>query len=168
MNSFINTVLRPIGEFLASPIKRSLLFIGILCLIVLIDYLSLGVNRRTFVFYTIDEKTIVVEDRMLKHAKTKEDDIIRYVEETLLGPVSPELLPLLPRGTKLNSLLFREGIVYMDLSESAALPPIEGGNTLINFRTFHESILRNFSYINNVRFFIEGNAIFPGDFYIVN
>jgi hypothetical protein len=167
MNGFINTIFRSIGEFLASPVKRNLLFVAVLSIIALSDFLYLGLVRRTFVFYTANEGITVVEDRMLKHAVSREGDIIRYVEETLLGPVSPDLLPLFPRGTRLNSLLFRDGIVYTDLSVSAALPPIEGGNTLDNFRTFYNSILRNFSYVNDVRFFIEGNAIFSGDFHFL-
>ncbi|MCL2265194.1 MAG: GerMN domain-containing protein [Treponema sp.] len=102
---------------------------------------------------------------MLKHSPSREVDIIRYVDETLLGPVSPGLLPLFPRETKLKSLLYRDGVVYADFSDNAALPPIEGGKTLDNFRTLYSSILRNFPYIKDVRFFIDGNAIFVYEFY---
>jgi len=164
MNALINSIFRPVAEFLQSPVKRSLLLIGILILIAIVEFLSLGLARRTFVFYTISDGVIVVEDRMLKHSRTREGDIIRYTEETLLGPVSPDLLPLLPRGTKLKSLLFRNGVVYADFSSGAAMPPIEGGRTLDNFRTFYDSILRNFSYVKDVRFFIEGTAIYAENF----
>lgn len=160
MNKFLNTILRPIVEFLSSSLKRRLLFIGILCLAALIEFLTLGLARRTFVFYTINDGVIVVEDRMLKHSRSKEGDIIRYTEEALLGPAAPDLLPLFPRGTKLKSLLYRNGVVYADFSEDAALPPVEGGSTMINFQTLRDGILRNFSYVKNVRFFIEGNAVY--------
>jgi len=160
MSSFFNTVLRPIGDFFASPVKRSFLFIGILALAALFEFFYLGLARRTFVFYTINDGVIVVEDRMLKHSNSREGDIIWYVEETLLGPVSPNLLPLFPTGTRLNSLMYRDGIVYADFTSDAAMPPAEGGNTLHNFRTFYDGILRNFSYVDDVRFFIEGNVIF--------
>ncbi|MCL2719857.1 MAG: GerMN domain-containing protein [Treponema sp.] len=168
MSALINTIFKPIGEFLVSPVKRNLLLIGILCLVALIDYINLGVARRTFLFYTTNGENVVVEDRMLKHSRSKEVDIIRYVEETLLGPVSHNLLPLMPRGTKLESLLFRDGVVYANFSDIASLPPAEGGETLKNFRTFYSNILRNFSYVNDVRFFIDGNSIFTGVFYIEN
>jgi hypothetical protein len=164
MNALLNTILRPIAEFLESPVKRCFLFVGILLLVALVEFLSLGLARRTFVFYTISDGVIVVEDRMLKHSKSREGDIIRYVEETLLGPVSPDLLPLLPRGTKLKTLMYRSGVVYADFSSDAAMPPIEGGRTLDNFRTFYAGILRNFSYVRDVRFFIEGTAIFTDNF----
>jgi len=134
-------------------------------MVAIIDFFFLGVARKTFVFYTIKEGVIAVEDRMLKHSGSREEDITRYAEETLLGPVSPDLLPLFPRGTKLRSLLYRNGVVYADLSVSAALAPAEGGSAIVNFRTFYDSILRNFSYVKDVRFFIDGTAVFTGEFH---
>ena len=159
MKDHINTVFRSIADFLSSTVKRRLFFIVILALAALTEFLVLGLARRTFIFYTVDEGNIVVEDRMLKHSKSREGDIIRYTEEVLLGPVSPDLLPLFPRETRLKSLLYRNGVVFADFSADAALPPIEGGSAINNFRTFYAGILRNFPYVKDVRFFIEGNAV---------
>jgi spore germination protein GerM len=131
-----------------------------LAIFTLSEFLIFGLARRTFVFYTIDTGVIVVEDRMLKSSNSREGDIIRYTEETLLGPVSPELLPLFPKETRLKSLLYRNGVVYADFSEDALFTPSESGNTLHNFKTLHTGILRNFSYVKEVRFFIEGNAVY--------
>jgi len=153
-----------IAGFLSSSFKRRLFFISILAVVALTEFFVLGLARRTFVFYTVSDGVLVVEDRMLKHSESREGDIIRYTEETLLGPVAPGLLPLFPRETRLKSLLYRNGVVYADFSADAALPPIEGGRTIDNFRTFYAGILRNFSYVNDVRFFIEGNVIFTEDF----
>jgi len=164
MGNILNTLFKPMSNFLSSPAKRCVILIIILSVAAGLDFFFLGLARKTFVFYTIKEGTISVEDRMLKHAKSREDDIIRYTEETLLGPVSPDLLPLFPRGTRLKSLLLRDGVVYANLAEDAAFAPAEGGSTLVNFRTFHDSILRNFSYVKNVYFFIEGNAVFTEEF----
>ena len=116
-------------------------------------------------FYTSNEGVISVEDRMLKRSESHESDIIRYTEEMLLGPVAPDLLPLFPRETRLKSLLYRNGVVFVDFSADAALPPIEGGRTLDNFHTFKAGILRNFSYVKDVRFFIDGNAIYIEEFW---
>jgi len=164
MNAFIITVLKPIANFLSSGKKRNLLFAGLLALTAFVEFSVLGLARRTFVFYTISNGVIVVEDRMLKHSSSREVDIIRYTEETLLGPVSPDLLPLFPRGTKLRSLLYRDGVVFADFSQDASLPPVEGGRTLDNFHTFYAGILRNFSYVKDVRFFIEGTAVYVDEF----
>jgi len=41
--------------------------------------------------------------------------------ELLLGPRSPALRPAFPRGTRLESAIYRKGRLYVDLSEDAAL-----------------------------------------------
>jgi len=157
MSAFFN-IYRAFTCFMSSAVKRRLVWVGALVLFTLSEFLFFGLARRTFVFYTIDDGVIVVEDRMLKPSNSKEGDIIRYTEETLLGPVSPELQPLFSKETRLKSLLYRNGVVYADFSEDAVFPPSEGGNTLHSFKTLHAGILRNFSYVKDVRFFIEGNA----------
>jgi hypothetical protein len=157
------------GHFASHGVKTLILviFAFVLGIVALSEFLILGLARRTFVFYTVDDGEIVVEDRMLKRAPSREIDIIRYTEETLLGPVSPDLLPLFPRGTRLKSLLYRNGVVYADLSADAALPPEEGGNALNNFRTLYDGIKRNFSSVRDVRFFIDGHASFFGEFNVL-
>jgi hypothetical protein len=128
------------------------------------EFMVLGLVRRTFVFYSINNRSVIVEDRMLKRSSNRELDISRYVEEVLLGPVSQDSAPQFPRETRLRSLLYRDGVVYADLSESAALPPLEGGDVFRNFRTLNEGIRRNFSYVKDVRLFVAGNAAFYDEF----
>jgi len=164
MSALFNTIISSIYSFLSSVVRRRIMWIGILGIFTLSEFLFFGLARRTFVFYTIDDGVVVVEDRMLKSSSSKEGDIIRYTEEMLLGPVSPELLPLFPIGTRLNSLLYRNGVVYVDFSEEAVFPPAEGVSVLGNFRTLHAGILRNFSYVKDVRFFIEGNPVYAEEF----
>ena len=144
-------------------VKKSIIFLLLLVIlgfIAIIEFYISGLARKTFVFYNIDNGLIVVEDRMLRRTQSREVDITRYVEEVLLGPVSPDLLPLFPKETRLRSLLYRNGVVYADFSEDAALPPIEGGDGLKNFQTLYEGVLRNFSYVREMRFFIIGNAAY--------
>jgi hypothetical protein len=164
MSSFFNTISKSVTGFLSSPVSRCLLLIAIISIAALAEFFFLGLARRTFVFYTISDGVIVVEDRMLKHSSSREGDIIRYTEETLLGPVAPDLLPLFPRETRLKSLLYRNGVVYVDFTEEAAMPPEEGGRTLDNFKTFYAGILRNFSYVKDVRFFIDGRSVYSEEF----
>jgi len=164
MRRIINDIINTIAEFMSSGIKRSIVLIGILVLITIVDFFSLGLARRTFVFYTIKDGVLVVEDRMIKHSGSKEEDIIRYTEEALLGPVAQDLMPLFPRETRLKALLFRDGVVYVDLTSAAAMPPIEGGQVKVNFNTLYNGILRNFSYVKNVRFFIEGQSVYSEGF----
>ena len=61
------------------------------------------------------------------------------------------------------SLLFRDGVVYLDLSEAAALP-VEGGNSFQSLSALRGGIMRNFGFVKDVRLFIAGNEAFPGRF----
>jgi len=139
-------------------------FLALLPIVALIEFFALGLARRTYVFYAIDNGAISVEDRMLKRSPSRELAVTRYVEEALLGPVSPNSLPLFPKETRLRSLLYRDGMVYADFSENAVLPPVEGGEALKNFQTLHAGISRNFPFVREVRFFIVGKAAYADEF----
>ena len=106
----------------------------------------------------------MVEDRLLRRSTDRETDVHRYVDEVLLGPVSPDSAPLFPRETRLHSFMYREGVVYADLSEVAALPPVEGGDVFRNLLTLNQGVRRNFSYVKDVRLFIGGNEVFFEEF----
>ena len=148
-----------------TPKKRlALIFLTVLAMTALIEFLVLGLARRTFVFYAIDSGIVTVEDRMLRRSPSRETDITRYVEEAVLGPVSPDSLPLFPKETRLKSLMYRDGVVYADFSEEAVLPPPEGGEVLKNLRTLYSGIMRNFPYVRDIRFFIAGRAAYSAEF----
>ncbi|MCL1837063.1 MAG: GerMN domain-containing protein [Treponema sp.] len=164
--------LRPLPSWLKMRKKRLLLvFPAALALAALIDFFALGLARRTFLFYTVDSGIVTVEERMLRvsggnllRPASREVDIARYVQEALLGPVSPDSLPLFPRETRLKSLMYRNGVVYADFSEEAVLPPLEGGEVLTNMQTLQAGIARNFPYVRDQRFFIEGKAAYAAEF----
>ncbi|MDR0623011.1 MAG: GerMN domain-containing protein [Treponema sp.] len=164
MNVFVKDALTAAAGFLRNKRNRRFLFLILLGIFAFVEFLVLGLVRRTFVFYSINDGMMTVEDRMLKRSPSRELDIARYVEEALLGPISPDMAPLFPRDTRLLSLLYRDGVVYADLSESAALPPPEGGEVFRNLYTLNAGIRRNFSFIKDVRLFIAGKAGYYDDF----
>jgi hypothetical protein len=173
-------------RFRISRKKLSLILLAILALAALNEFFVLGLARRTFVFYDIDRGIAIVEERMLRvfqgesaHSSAREIEITRYVEEAILGPISPNSLPLFPKETRLSSLLYRDGVVYLDLSEDAVMPPLEsqswasaslqnsplqGGEVFTNMKTLGNGIKRNFPFVRDVRFFIAGKAAFSGKF----
>jgi len=163
MNASFITILKSVSKFLVSKPARRFLLLVFLAVGATVEFYNLGLARRTFVFYTVNDGSIVVEDRMLRRSSSREIDIIRYTEEVLLGPVAPDLQPLFPREIRLKSLLYRDGVVYADLTADAELP-VEGGTTIDNFRTLYAGILRNFSYVSDVRFFIDGRAAYADGF----
>jgi hypothetical protein len=60
--------------------------------------------------------------------------------------------------------MYRQGVFYANLTESAALPPREGGDVFRSLLTLNEGIRRNFSFINDVKLFIGGNEVFLKEF----
>ncbi|MDR2144578.1 MAG: GerMN domain-containing protein [Treponema sp.] len=144
---------------------RRLSYLILLGCFALFDVAHQGMSRRTFVFYTFDRGETLVEDRMLLRSASREENITRYVEEALLGPVSLEAAPLFPRGTRLRSLIFRDGTVYGDLDQNAALPVLEAkADVFTALLALNRGIRRNFSYAADVKLFIEGNEAFFKEF----
>jgi hypothetical protein len=148
--------------FFSERSKRRMFYLLILALLAGVDFLKSGLVRRTLMFYAISQGTETVEDRFFPRSGSGETDIHRYVEEVLLGPAAPGVAPLFPRETRLESLLYREGTVYAGLSEPAALPPPEGGSVFDKLRVLRAGILRNFPFVKEVKFFINGNEILGG------
>jgi hypothetical protein len=164
----VKDIFLSIGRFFKMKSVGPLCFLLLVSLFALEDFLYSGYVRRTFVFYFAADLSIIVEDRMLRRSESREEDITWYVEEFLLGPESPDLAPLFPKETRLRSLLYRDGVVYADLSESAALPfseqgfPASGRGVFEGFETLYRGIRRNFPYVRDVRLFAGGNRAFAG------
>jgi hypothetical protein len=150
-------------EFFSARLPRRLFYVVCISLFALVEFLVLGMSRRTFVFYNAQDGAVVVETRQIKRTFSPEAAIRRYVGEALLGPVLPDLAPLFPKGSRLLSLLFRDGTVYADISQNAVFP-VEGGNVFLSCLTLNEGIRRNFPSVKHVKLFIGGNEVFFSEF----
>ena len=150
--------------FFGKKRSRRLFYLALICFFALGEFLLSGLVRRTFVFYSSIEGNAVIEDRMLRQSQDRETDMRRYVDEVLLGPASPDSAPLFPRETRLQSFMYREGVVYADLSEAAALPLGGTGDVFRSLLTLNRGIRRNFPQVKDVRLFIGGNEVFFKEF----
>jgi len=164
MNPILKKTFTSISAFFSRKRNRRFVYLALIGLFALGEFLYSGLVRRTFVFYSNIEGITVVEDRMLRRSSDQETDIRRYIDEVLLGPVSPDSAPLFPRETRLNSFMYREGVVYADLTESAALPLGGNGDVYRSLLTLNEGVRRNFPSIKDVRLFIGGNEVFFKEF----
>jgi hypothetical protein len=166
MNDIVRKVLKYLYFLFGIKRNRYLCFLVLISIVALVDYLVLGLVRKTFVFYSVLEGTQIVEERMQRHSDSPETNMRRYTEEALLGPVSPDAAFLFPGETKLQSFVYRDGVVYADFSESAALSADSPGaeDVFLGFLTLNEGIRRNFSSVKDVRLFIGGNEIFFNEF----
>jgi hypothetical protein len=164
MNPKLSKILSSIGAFFSNKRNRRISYLAALVLFALGEFLLSGLVRRTFVFYSNLEGTPAVEERMLRRSSDPETGIRRYIDEVLLGPVSPESAPLFPRETRLSSFIYRENVVYADLTESAALPQEGQPGVFHSLLTLNEGVRRNFPYVKDVRIFIGGNEVFFEEF----
>ncbi|WP_010258394.1 GerMN domain-containing protein [Treponema primitia] len=164
MKGFIKDFPAAAARFLQKKAQRRFMYLCLLGILAFADFLILGLVRRTFVFYSIDTGIPVVEDRMVSQTGSRENVISRYVKEALLGPVSLDSAPLFSKGTRLESLLYRDGVIYADLSESAALAPLNGADVFTGLYTLYGGIRRNFSYVKDVRLFIAGHEAYSEKF----
>jgi len=164
MNVRAKDLISKLRLFLGKTKNRRLVYLLVISLFALGDFLYSGLARRTFVFYSNIGDNIVVEDRMLRRSGDRETDIRRYVNDVLLGPASPRSNPLFPRETRLSSFMYRDGVVYVDFTEPAALPVSRVGGVFRSLLTLNEGIRRNFSSVKDVRLFIGGNAVFFEEF----
>ena len=154
-----------LSNFFAKKKNRRLVYIAAICLFAALDFWFSGLVRKTFVFYSNIEGNTVVEDRMLHRSGNRQTDIRRYLDEVLLGPVSPDSAPLFPRETRLHAFMYRDAVVYADLTEPAVFPQSGGGGDVFrNMLTLYEGIRRNFSYVRDVKLFIGGNEVFFEEF----
>jgi len=160
----VSKILAPLREFFALRKNRRLAYLLLLCLFALGDFLYTGLARRTFVFYTIRDAETVVEERFLRRSGDRETDIRRYAEQALLGPIAQDWALLFPREARVQSVMYRQGVVFVDLTEEAALPPPDGGTVFNSFLTLNRGIRRNFSFVNDVRMFVGGDQSFFEEF----
>ena len=163
MSAVSRVIISPIYNFFADKRKRRLFYLAIICLLALGEFLLSGLVRRTLIFYSIDGKSII-EERMLRQSQDRETDIRRYIEEVLLGPSSPDTAPLFHRETQLRSFMYRDGIVYADFTEQAALPLGDSHDVFRSLFTLNQGVRRNFPQVKDVRLFIGGNEVFFEEF----
>jgi spore germination protein GerM len=160
MRGIPGALLNGMGRFFARARNRRVIYLAVLAVCALGEVIIAGSLRQTFVFYAPGRDIEALEERMIRRSSTKEAAIRRYVEEALLGPVSPDLAPLFPRETALHSLLLRDGVVYVNLSLTAALAAAEGVDSFRNLYVLNAGIRRNFRYVKDVRLFIEGTEAY--------
>jgi hypothetical protein len=143
-----------------------LLLAGSLSLFLLLLLVSLALflsgphwARRTLFFPEISSLKLAGETRFLPRRRSLEADVQLLVEELILGPGLPMHRPLLPRETRLVSVLARQRRVYLSLSPGILR---EGGESPFRpeqaLRALSDVILFNFPRIRRLELLIDGQV----------
>ncbi len=116
---------------------------------------------RTLFFPRTTRTELSSERRLVPRVPDAEREVRLLVEELLLGPVNIAHTRILPRETRIRSLLRRDDVVYLDLT---AEPIVERSDTDGMVETAIEaierSILFNFRSVEEVVITVGGNVPF--------
>ena len=122
-------------------------------------YISVNLHKteRTFFFPEHNNSKTVGESRRIPRFINREKNVDIFTRELLLGPLNMKLDSLFSSGTKLEKMLYRNKIIYLDLDIKALFPDkkaIHGFDTGI--RLLKKNIKFNFPYVKKVVVTISG------------
>jgi len=129
MNSLLRifrTLGKGISEFFSSPRNFALLLLGAAFLY---SFASWALNDRldevVIYFPALSGDSLQGELRSIPRSRDAESFAEYLVSESLLGPRSPGLVSGFGSGARLESVLYRNGKLYINISEEAALGDAE-------------------------------------------
>jgi len=102
-------------------------------------------TRKLFLFESLDRPGICAESRFIprSHPYTQAR---RFTEDLLLGPQTDRYRPLFPIQTKLVSFFKgKDGTVYIDLSEEAALQKRTSSQTEAACKLLEQNLRKNYN-----------------------
>jgi len=145
------------AKYRSSAIIIAFIFILITCLsAVQYFYCKDKLERRVLFFPTVSSARLAGEERLVP-LKKGEDAVRILLAEIILGPVLPNHIRILPKKTRVTSLLWRKDSVYVNFSNH-----ILNTDGEINY-SYEEilfaagnSILFNFPRIKHLYIFIDG------------
>ena len=126
-------------------------------------YLNHGWVERVLFFPGYTDTGAPGETRRLPRRDTREEELEYFLEEMILGPTSIENIPIVPEGSELQSVMFRDQILYIDLSEDVLFQtsgrplPLERRIALIR-----RSVMFNYPWVKGMIITINGEIPFEG------
>lgn len=149
--------------FLLKIPKKIYIFVSVVVVLLvlsLISYFSINKGvRRQFIYESVDGKTKYIESRYLS-SNPEGGNVVKYVEELVLGPVTERAKPLFPIGTKVLHCFERDGTLYIDLSFQSLLTNDLDRDFEKVFALAEKNIKYNFPSIKHVEFFVEKRNVF--------
>ena len=145
------------AKHISSAIIIVFIFLLVICLsAVQYFYCKDKLERRVLFFPTVSSARLVGEERLIP-LKKGEDAVRILLAEIILGPVLPNHVRILPKETRVTSLLWRKDSVYVNFSNHILFT---GGE--INYSNEEilsavgNSILFNFPRVKHLYIFIDG------------
>ncbi|MCQ2982122.1 MAG: GerMN domain-containing protein [Treponemataceae bacterium] len=140
------------------------LFLLVLAVSIVLFICSKPGVRRVFIFESFDDNREYMESRTVPSYR-KEDNVsvyTQYIQELLGGAVTDRYRPLFDTATRVTACMFRDGALYVDLSEEALLATATSSTTEKACEMLKKNILINFSSVRKVYVFINGYPVYEG------
>lgn len=109
-------------------------------------------------FFPLDNgKGFNGEKRLVSRTREREDRILQTIREVMLGPSELEYKSIVPVETKVQSIIYRENVLYLDFSRHF-FKEIKGFSIPFQERLkyMEKNLLFNYSYIHKVIITING------------
>lgn len=164
MNAFMNSltdILRKYGRILI--IRRSAYLLA-LALFALGDFILTPRSARTFEFVSLLDDRPTVERRFVPRRFGLEASLETYVAEYLLGPTVVESAYLFLKGSRVESVLVRDGVAHIGISQDAAFPSEPGLDVRDSMNILISGIRRNFPNLKRVMVYIGGFEPYASDY----
>ncbi len=140
------------------------LFLFLIVLSLSFYFLSKPWSARVLFFPEIATGRLVGERRFLPPRRGLTANVELYVQELILGPADPLLTRVVPRDVALQSVLSRQGKVYVNLSkEIVNLSPDAALSFDQAMQTIANGVLYNFPHVKRLYLLVEGQV--PGERY---
>ncbi len=120
--------------------------------------------KRVLFFPELNSENLSGEERYLPPGKFLEDNVKLLLEEVILGPADPAHERILPRSVDIESIMVRNGTLYLDLSREIIFSASEVNYSLDKMiGAVGSAVLFNFPQIDKLFLFINGQI--PGERY---
>ena len=140
------------------------LFLFLIVLSLAFYFLSKPWSTRVLFFPESTTGRLVGERRFLPPRRGVTANVELYVQELILGPADPLLDRVVPRDVTLQSVLSRQGEVYVGLSkEIIDLSPEAAMSFDRAMQTIANGVLYNFPHVKRLYLLVEGQI--PGERY---
>ncbi len=115
--------------------------------------------RRTLFFPSLGSSLLSGEERLLPLRSGQEANLRLLVEEVILGPAQSAHLRVLPRRTRLDSLILRHGSMHLSLSREALFSDGEGLESIQDaIQAVGDTVWFNFPRLRHVYIYIDGQV----------
>ena len=163
VRSYVRTTGQRIRE--THPIIQGVAFL-VAVIVIFTSFFSIFTRppvSRTVFFFTQGKKTDVqAEIRYLPLKKNTSERFTLFLDELLLGPIQPDLLPLYPTSVRPVRAFLRGNEAFIDLSSEAEDYLEIGVSPRLAYEIFKKNVCTNFRNVDKINLYIGGREVYGG------